>query len=115
MSGSGRLLPQGFEQLEPFARKWAIGSVVRRAEMRGSADAKDRRAFHAAASPLLESALAWLDARPLDQFDAADNRLMHMMLSLAHVSIGEEVQRDDEERHAGLRKRMPITHAPEGW
>lgn len=106
------LLPAGFEALEPFAARWAIESAGERAVMRGDAPADERRAFYDAASPLLASALDHLDRKPLAELDESEKRLMRMMLSLAHVSIAEEIQKDDETRHAYFRTFMPVTRAP---
>lgn len=106
------LLPEGFAALEPFAATWAIDNATRRAEMRGEASAQERKAFYDAATPLLAPALDFLDGKPLADFDESEKRLMRMMLSLAHVAIAEEIQKDDEERHAHFRSFMPVTRAP---
>ena len=105
-------LPDGFEALEPFVEMWAIDNAPRRAEMRGEASAEERKAFYQAASPLLAQALDHLDAKPLDDLDESEKRLMQMMLSLAHVAIAEEIQKGDEEKHAFYRTFMPVTRAP---
>ena len=112
MTLSNSSLPAGFEALEPFVETWAIDNAGRRAEMRGEAGAEARQAYYDAASPLLASALDFLDGKPLADFDEREKRLMVMMLSLAHVAIAVEVQQEDEERHAHLRTFMPITRAP---
>jgi hypothetical protein len=111
---TGRLLPDGFEPLEPFVAAWAIASVSERATLRGRATAAERRAFYAVASGLLERALDYLDAKPLASLDDGEQRLMQLMLSLAHVALAEETLGDDEPEHARLRAFMPITReAPE--
>lgn len=105
-------LPEGFEALEPFVERWALPTSPERADMRGAAPASERKEFYAAASQLLAKALDYLDGKPLDSFDEKERRLMQMMLSLAHVSIAEEIQKQDEERHAYYRSFMPVTRAP---
>ena len=105
-------LPAGFEALEPFVERWALETAGQRATMRGEAPADERAAFYAAASERLEDALAYLDGKPLPAFDAADQRLMRLMLSLAHVAMSEEVLLDQEPRHAQFRACMPIVRAP---
>lgn len=112
MTKANSSLPMGFEALEPFATRWAIDNAPRRAEMRGEAPDDERTAFYEAAGPLLASALDYLDTKPLAEFDEREKRLMWMMLSLAHVTIAEEIQQEDEERHAYLRTFMPVTRAP---
>lgn len=104
-----RALPHGFEALEPFVGTWAIPTLAGRVAARGDASAQQRASFYAAAADLLEPALAYLDGKPANLGDACDARLMQLMLSLAHVALAEEVQRDDEPVHTELRSFMPIT------
>ena len=66
----------------------------------------------AAGQPLLAEALNYLDTKSLSAFDDADQRLMNLTLSLAHVSFAVEIQGDAEGRHAPLREKMVITRAP---
>jgi hypothetical protein len=107
-------LPAEFAALEPFAAQWAISGSVARAAARGKSTAAEREAFYAAAKDLLTPALAYLDARKLDQFNAAETRLMDMMLSLAHVALAVEGLGDDEPRHATMRQHMHIIRTPAG-
>lgn len=106
------LLPKGFEALEPFVATWALDTANARANQRGAAPPSDRAAFYAAARDLLVPALDYLDTVPLADHGDEDRRLMQMMLSLAHVSLTEEVHGDDEPRHCAFRAHMPITRAP---
>lgn len=112
MSQTDTSLPAGFEALEPFVETWALASGGERADMRGAASAEERKAFYAAASQQLDPALDFLDKKPLGDFDDSEKRLMRLMLSLAHVSIAEEIQKEDEERHTHFRSFMPVTRAP---
>jgi hypothetical protein len=111
MSG---LLPEGFEALEPFAGRWAVAGTATRAAGRGASSAEERAAFYAAAKDLLVPALTYLDAKPLTELSATENRLMDMMLSLAHVALAVEGLGDDEPRHAAMRQHMRITRSPAG-
>jgi hypothetical protein len=104
-----RTLPPGFEALELFVATWAIPTLAGRVAMRGEASVQQRASFYAAAADRLEPALAYLDGKPRDLPDACDARLMQLMLSLAHVALAEEVQREDEPTHTELRSFMPIT------
>jgi hypothetical protein len=112
MSNANSRLPAGYEALEPFIETYAIDNAPRRAEMRGEAPRDIRDAFYAAAQPLLAKALDYLDTKSFDEYSDADKRLMWMMLSLAHVAVGVEIQGDDEDRHSYLRTFMPVTRAP---
>jgi len=102
-------LPEGFESLEAFVADWAIADLPGRDAMRGKSTREQREAFYEAASALLEPALDYLDARPLASLSPPDERLMNLLLSLAHVALAEEIQHEDEERHAWLRSFLPFT------
>ncbi len=105
-------LPEGFAALEPFVDRWAVEGAADRALLRGTSSDDERSAFFSLAQPLLGTALDRLDATPLANLDAAEQRLMNLMLSLAHVSLAVEIQASDEARHARMRERMVITRAP---
>lgn len=101
-------LPSGFAGLEPFAERWALGTTAERAARRSASTHEEREAFFAAASPLLDAALGHLDAHALNEFSPADQRLMNLMLSLAHVALAVEIQGPDEAKSAPWRDRMRI-------
>lgn len=105
------LLPPEFAVLEPFAARWAVSGSANRAVLRTHSAAEEREAFFAAAAPLLDQALAYLDARPLDRLAQDEMRLMDLMLSLAHVALAVEMQGPDEAKSAPWRDRMPITRS----
>ena len=109
---TGSLLPSGFPTLEPFAAKWAVAGSGERAALRGATTAEARQAFFDAAAPLLGSVLDYLDGRPLSRLAAAEQRLMNLMLSLAHVAVAVETQGPDEAAGAPWRERMRITRSP---
>lgn len=101
-------LPAGFDALEPFVAQWAIGGTANRAARRSASTSEERAAFFAAASPLLDMALAHLDEREFAAFTSADRHLMDLVLSLAHVALAVEIQGPDEVRTAPSRDRMRI-------
>ena len=111
MSG-GTALPPGFEALEPFVESWAIAGSAARARRRRESSEAERQAFYAAGSDLLASALEHLDARPVDALDPPEQRLMNLVLSLAHVVLAVEVQREDEPRLAAASRHLRIVRAP---
>ena len=112
MSDIQTALPAGFEALAPFVAFWAVNSAAERAHCRDSSDEASRLAFYSAAIELAPKALAELDAKPLNQFDEKEQRLMLLLLSFAHVSMAVELQREDEPGHARHRAHMRITRAP---
>lgn len=109
-----RLLPEGFGVLEPFVTRWALPGSAARAALRGSSTAKERAGFYEAASGELPRALDYLDGKGLSGLDDADQRLMDLMLSLGHVALAVEQQKEAEAVHAGFRQHMRITRSPAG-
>lgn len=105
-------LPAGFEDLEPFVARFAISGTANRAALRGDAPVAERDAFYAAIKDRIAPALDMLDAKPVDQLDAAEQRLLQLCLSFAHVALAIEVQGDDEPRHTAMRRHMRITRSP---
>jgi hypothetical protein len=106
------LLPAGFESLEPFVGRFAIAGTANRAALRSNSTPEERAAFHAAAKDLIGPALDLLDTKPLDGFTEAEQRLLDLCLSFAHIALAVEVQGPDEARHATLREYMRITRSP---
>jgi hypothetical protein len=111
MSQVDRILPAGFETLEPFVAAWAVEGAANRARRRDESSGAEREAFFSAAKGLLVPALEQLDRKPLDEFDETERRLMDLMLCLAHVSLAIEVQGKAEAKHQDSRRWLEITHA----
>ena len=112
MTDAGALLPAGFEALEPYAESWAVSGANNRLRLRLDSGAAERVAFFNAASEVVAPALAYLDRKPLAQFDAAERRLMNLLLSFAHIALAVETQGDDEPKHRLGALHMHITCAP---
>lgn len=112
MSPAAGRLPAGFAALEPFVEFWAADTAAGRAHCRDISDEAGREAFYNAAFDLVPEALARLDARPLDQLDDSEQRLMNLVLSFAHVSLAVELHREEEPKHARTRPYLRITKAP---
>ena len=105
------LLPTGFETLEPYVEGWAIEGSQNRLQRRLDSEELEREAFYNAAKDMVPAALDYLDTKKLDQFDERDNRLMNLMLSMAHVLLAVEIQRDQEDFHAKYARFITITRA----
>ncbi len=105
-------LPTGFEALAPFVEFWAADTAAARAHCRDSSDEASRIAFYNATVDLVPKALAYLDTKPLNQFDDSEQRLMKLVLSFGHVAMAVELQREEESKHATYRPHMRITRAP---
>lgn len=113
MSATEMTLPAGFEALGPFVAAWAKDDANGRLQARLNSSAAERAAFFEATQPLLAEGLAYLDRKPrLDQLDAAETRLMRLLLSFAHVALAVETQGDDEPKHAAAARFITITRAP---
>ncbi len=112
MSPAARSLPPDFAALAPFVEFWAADTAAGRAHCRDISDEAGRAAFYNAAVDLVPQALAYLDARPLDELDDSEKRLMKLVLSFAHVALAVELHREEEPKHARERPYMRITRAP---
>lgn len=102
-------LPSGFAALEPFVGVWNAPDLAARAGLRDDSSEAGRLAFHAAMRPLVMPALERLDGKPLDALDAAERRLLELLLAYPHVAMAVEVQSDAEAKHAASRRHMRIT------
>jgi hypothetical protein len=112
MNSSAKCLPAGFQALEPFVEFWAVDTAAERANCRDVSDEANRAAFYRATIDLVPQALAHLDAKPLNEFDQSEQRLMKLVLSFGHVAMAVELQRDGEAQHTSNRRCMRITRAP---
>jgi hypothetical protein len=112
MSATETTLPAGFEALAPFVEAWAAADANGRLQARLNSTEAERNAFFAATQPLLANGLAYLDGKPLDAYDADEDRLMRLFLAFAHVALAVETQGDDEPKHAAAAQFITITRTP---
>lgn len=104
-------LPQGFAHLEPFVDRWALSTSAERAARRSQSTPQERADFFAATQDQMPAALEYLDKHALNTLGEQEQRLMDLMLSLAHISLAVELQGPDEVKSAKWRDRMRITRA----
>jgi hypothetical protein len=107
-----KIVPDGFEALEPFVGRFALSSTAGRAARRGDSTPEERQMFYHAAKDLVGPALDQLDKLLLGELDEKQQRLLDMVLAFAHVALALEVQGPDEGRHAQLRSYLRITRSP---
>jgi hypothetical protein len=88
-------LPSGFEDLQPFADKWAHATEYERAAERRRSKPVELRAFYDAAVKRLPDILARIDRYPLDAVQGDDVHLFRMALSLAEVAPHIELYDSD--------------------
>ncbi|MET0658751.1 MAG: hypothetical protein ABW110_11415 [Steroidobacteraceae bacterium] len=111
MSTDTAQLPAKFAALEPFVAAWSIEGANNRARRRLTSTAEERAAFFDAAKDLVVPALDYLDRKPLAELDEQEQRLMNLLLSVCHVSLAVEIQRDAESQHAQGAQHLRITRA----
>ena len=88
--GEKSLLPKGFKQLEPWVAEWVLADSRARLEKRISTPANHIRAFYDAMLAQAPAALAYLATRQLGALDAAEERLLKLLLSLAEMGPAVE-------------------------
>jgi hypothetical protein len=85
-----KLLPKGFRKLEPFVEDWVLPDSRARAAKRLATDYADIEDFYHAMLERAPRALAYLAERRLGELDAADERLLKLLLALAEVGPAVE-------------------------
>lgn len=111
MTGAQRLLPPGFEVLEPLAARWAAPSAAERDQLRAESSESDRVSLYDACRDRVAPALAMLDRKPIGELDERERRLLDLLLCFAHVAIAVEIQGDLEEGRAQARRHLRITRS----
>jgi hypothetical protein len=84
------MLPADFAALDPYS-DWILATEPERYARRLGATMAEMQAFYDAAFPLLEPAMAHLDAFALHELPEAERNLLHLMQSLIMVSFPVEV------------------------
>ncbi len=92
---SNNLLPAAYRHLEPWAERWALATQVERETTRRASTGTQLKAFYGALVGEGDGIIAHLNAFPLDQMPAPEQRLLYLMLSLAEVAPHVELYRDD--------------------
>lgn len=110
-----RLLPPGFESLEPFAARWAGSGRAARIRQRVKSQPAEREAFYQAARDCVDDGLRYLDGRAPDELTGPDARLLDLMLALTQVALAVEQQQDAEPGHARVQARFVIERTSEDF
>jgi hypothetical protein len=79
-------LPEGFADLERFARDWALATERERNAQRHRASLDEIRAFYEAMLERIDAVMAHLNRFALDELPPAERRLLDLALSLAEVA-----------------------------
>ena len=90
------LLPEGFEDLAPYAG-WALEPERARTEKKVESSMEELRTFYDAAMPRLEEIMAYLDGVPAgDEKPAPAHRLYLISLSLVEIANLVEIYKRRE-------------------
>ena len=91
MTTATRLLPEGFEDLEPYVADWARPTRAERYETRLSKTIDELVEFYDAIAPRAEEAIDYLDRFALDELPADATRLMQLLYSMILVSYAVNI------------------------
>lgn len=88
---SETLLPEQFNELEPFAHDWCLATEHERYQKRLGSPMSEIQAFYAAGFPRIEEALTYCDKFPLDDLPEDANRLLQLVHSLIMAAMCVEI------------------------
>jgi hypothetical protein len=90
---TGRLLPEAFAELEPFAATWCLATETERFARRMASSMAEMQSFYDAFFPRIEEAIAYCDRFPLDDVPEDAQRLLQLVYSLVMVAMAIEIFR----------------------
>ena len=79
-------LPEGFGDLEVFARIWALSTERERSAQRYGASIAEIRAFYEGMLERIDAVMAHLNRFAMDALPPAEQRLLDLALALAEVA-----------------------------
>ena len=91
MTTATLLLPEGFDDLEPYVADWARATRAERYETRLSKTIEELDEFYDAIAPRAEEAIDYLDGFALDELPADATRLMQLLYSMILVSYAVNI------------------------
>ncbi len=91
MSTTGRTLPDGFAELEPYVADWALPTRAARYATRLSKPFDELVEFYDAIAPRAEEAIAYLDGLELNALGDDATRLLRLLYSMVLVSYSVNV------------------------
>jgi hypothetical protein len=86
-----RILPAGFEDLEPFAAHWALPTQRARREKRLASTMDEINSFYKALLPRVEAIAKRLGSRRIDQLAADQLRLLWLAFMFMAVAPAVEI------------------------
>ena len=91
------VLPPTFSDLEAFVKPWGVATMRERLNLRISSSGEERVQFYQAMVPRLTEIMVHLDQYTLKEMPDDASRLLQLMLSLAEISLTEEVNGQTQE------------------
>lgn len=88
-----RMLPNEFDDLEPYAATWCLAREPERYAQRLGSSMDDMQAFYDACMARFDDVVAYLDQFPLDDLPDDATNLLHLVYSLVSVSFPVETWR----------------------
>src|SRR5882757_1935636 len=98
---SDTLLPPGFSDLEPFAKRWCLPTERERFAQRLAGPMDELQAFYDAFFSRAEEAIAYCEKFPLDDMPDDAERLLQLLYSLVMASFPVEAWRQPHVPDAG--------------
>lgn len=83
-------LPAAYADLEPLAQEWSLATEFERAQRHLQAHYPELEALYRALLPRLPSILDDLNRKPIDTFDAGEQRLFWLTLSFVEAAVAVE-------------------------
>jgi len=108
------LLPENYQDLEPFAADWCLDTQDERQRKRRASTAEQLRSFYAAISPRISEILEEVDRFPIGQIPPSHRPLFSLALSLTEVAPNVELYAGSPAvPHAFEESRMKARHGDE--
>ena len=115
MNPANKTLPTTFSTLQPFVAKWAIPTMSTRLQARLSSTPEERKAFFDALAPRLPEAFHYLNQYPLRAMPPDAECLFQLCLSMAEVTLAEEINGPKAEaEHAVYSRVMRVAMERDG-
>ena len=107
-------LPKKFQDLEPFAEKWALAREAERNHRRRSSTMPQLQEFYDAILPRMDDVVSYLNQFPLDHMPEEAQRLLYMGLSLMEISPAIELLGEPDESGVFDAERFHIVDTDSG-
>jgi len=101
-------LPEGFEDLSCFVKKWAVEPLSKRQKARVESSLQELREFYDTMLPKADKAIAYLNQLDLNKLSSDAKNLMNLMLSLMEVAHSIELWKSVDQPDAFPMDRLEL-------